>query len=125
MVLYKKEWKVTCIAKYEDVELWSVTSRMYVNGENLYQAVEILESGVLMKLYSLIVDGKNYSRWDLYGEWIGYTIAFESTMEEELANYNVDSQEENVSVNCEAGVEWINFEVPNDIEFVELQESAE
>ena len=118
--LYKKEGQITCVATYEDDELWSVTSKMYVDGENLYQEVDILESGVLMKLYALILDGQNYSRWDLYGEGIWYVVALESTMEEELANFDTDSQEENVSINCEAWVEWVTFEVPADIEFVDL-----
>ena len=120
IALYKKEGKVTCEMEGEDTELGTITSTLYIDGEKSYQEAKISADGESLTVYTLTRDGKTYSRWDLYDmlwDWVGFITEIQGTMEEQLnSNYNKD--DDNTKINCKAGVKWVNFDVPSDINFM-------
>lgn len=123
--LYEKEWKITCTINGIDETLWNVESIIYIDGKDAYQELEIKEDEDTIKLYGLILDGNNYSRWDLYWEWNGVVIAEEQTVEEILYTYDIDSQNGAIDINCKAWIEWAKIEIPNNIEFADLSTYTE
>ena len=118
--LYQNEWKITCMIKGQDETLWNFESVMYIDWENAYQELESLEGENTMKLYGLVLEGSNYSRWDLYWEWKGLVVVVDQSMNERLSGYDVDVQNGVINITCEPWIEWISFEVPDNIEFSDL-----
>lgn len=118
--LYQQEWKITCTIESKDETLWNLISMIYIDWENVYQEIEVEWDTDSLKIYSLILNGKNYSRWDLYWEWNGFVVDEEQTIEQILSAYDAESQDENTNINCIAWIEWANFEVPNSVEFIDL-----
>lgn len=118
MALYKNWWKLTCDMEAVEEELWQVFAKLYVDGDKSFIETSFQLEWEDMNLYALTRDGKTYSRWDMYWEGFGFVVAAESTVEQQLSDY--DAESENIKMDCKSGVEWANFDVPSDIEFSDL-----
>ncbi len=119
MALYKKEGKVTCELEADDSELGKITATLYIDGDKSYQEATLSADGESLSVYTLTKDGKTYSRWELYDmlwEWAGFVAEAQGTMEEQLSdNYNSN---DDIKINCKAGVKWVSFEIPSNVNFM-------
>ena len=120
LALYKKSGKMTCEMETADLMMWTITATMYIDGDKSYVESNFTLDGKAGKVYALTVDGKSYSRGDMFGEWVWFVVNAEDDIESQLADYDEDSMDEDVKINCKSGVKGVSFEVPSDIEFDDL-----
>lgn len=115
--LYRKWWQLTCRIESTD-ENWDRTSILYIDNDMLLNDTTYVKDWEKTKLNVLMRDWKNYIRWDVYWEGIWIILEAEATVQEQVNSYEESDTE--WTIECTPGVEWVSFDLPNDIKFSEI-----
>lgn len=116
--LYRDWWKLTCNMETNDSTLWDIFATLYVDGDKSFTKSTFTKDGETINMYTLNRDWKTYARWDMYWEWFGLVMDAEESVETQISNY--DAEDEDIKMDCVSGVEWDMFNIPNDIQFSDI-----
>lgn len=112
--LYNNWWQLTCKVETMDPDLWDVVSISYINNDKILNYTTYTDGWKPTSLYVLTQDWKQYIRWDAYWEWNWIVVDAQESVQEIIDYYEGSTSED---INCTPGVEWISFDLPENINF--------